>query len=163
MTRVFAQCNPWAYRVTLRSPRNVLECALLVTTYCRSHLFSADRLEKAISLCQTDNTPKPTTGVEQALDANTISGEERKATVPIKDHICKFTHTLKKQHTKFKSKEVLGWMRTGDAPVNVRQFGTSLRFRHHGRPGVWSKSLWSELPNSFLGFSLSLIEIMRRV
>lgn len=148
MTRVFAQCNLWAYRVTLRSPRNILECALPVTTYCRSHLFSADRLEKAISLCQTDNMLKSSTGVEQDLDTNTISGEERKArTMKIGNtaaRACRFyenSHTHQKQHTEFKSKKVLGWMRTGDPPVNARQFGMSLQFKHHGRLGVLSKSL----------------------
>ncbi len=55
MTCVLTQRNLWAYRVTLRSHRSILECALLVTTYCRSHLFSADSQGKAISRCQTDN------------------------------------------------------------------------------------------------------------
>lgn len=66
MTRVLTQRNLWAYRVTLRSRRSISECAPLVTTYCRSHLFSADRQEKAISRCQTDNMLKSSTGVEQA-------------------------------------------------------------------------------------------------
>lgn len=76
MTRVLAQRNLWAYRVTLRSRRSISECALPVTTYCRSHLFSADRQEKAISRCQTKNMPKSSW---RGTDISTVSGEGRKA------------------------------------------------------------------------------------
>lgn len=167
MTRLLTQRNLWTYRVTLRSHRSILECALLVTTYCRSHLFSADSLEKVISWCQTDNMLKSSTGVEQTplsksghkhnlrwreKDTYHVIGNcTVKACLHSKNPIYNW-HRLTKPTQQPRPEEHLGRIGTGDAPVNVGQFRMSLQFKHHRRPKVWAKSSWSvskPFPQSF--------------